>query len=183
MQRLEHVAGELALADRDLDPIVLAAPEVADKVAVTLRLTLRISVGLVAGQLLDVLGVVVADKRPEAALVGGLARVGLAELDALGVLARLLGAALPGVKDLEGLVVVLGDDEARVEVVLAELVLVVVLGGVRGEGEGVGLGGEAPVVHQPFKGEVHVVEEGVGVDKDAHFVVSENLRHDGGFLP
>lgn len=55
--------------------------------------------------------------------------------------------------------------------------------GIVGEGKGVVLGRNAPVVHEPLEGEVETVEESVGVDEDADVVLLQNLREDGGLLP
>lgn len=182
MEHLEIRPRDLQ-ADKDLDPAVLAGPQVADEAALTLGIAVREAVGVGAGQLADVVGVVVADKGAEAALVGRAAgRVG-AELDALGVLAVLLGTAGPGVHDLVRLGVVLRDDEARVEHQLAKLVLVVLAVGVDGEGERVVAGVEVPVVEQPLKGQVEVLEDGVGVEVQARLVVLEDGGDDGGLFP
>lgn len=116
-------------------------------------------------------------------MVGGLAGDVLSELDTLGVSAGLLGAIRPCVEDIESSVVVLRDDEAGVEVVLPELVLVVVLRRVEGEGERVRLRSKAPVVQQPFEGQIKMVEDGIGIDENANVVVSKNLRQNRGLLP
>jgi len=55
--------------------------------------------------------------------------------------------------------------------------------GIVGEGEGVVLGRNAPVVHEPLEGKVETVEESVGVDEDADVMLLEDLREDGWLLP
>ena len=154
-----------------------------DEVAVTLGLALRISVGFVAGQLLDVLGIVVPDEGTKASLIGGLTGISLSELDAFRVLSLLFGAAFPGIENVESSIIVLSNDETGVQVIFAKLVLVVFLRRVGGESKRVLLWGELPVVHQPLEGQIEMVENGVGVDENASLVVSENLRHDWGLLP
>lgn len=182
VEQLKIAPGDL-LADKHLDPAVLARPQVADEASFALGIAVRETVGVGAGQLPDVVGVVVSDKGAEAALVGGPAgRVG-AELDALGVLAVLLGASRPGVHDLVRLGVVLRHDEARVEHELAELVLVVLAVGIDGQGEGVVARVEVPKVQQPLERKVEVLEDGVGIKVQAGLVLLEDGGDDGCLFP
>lgn len=110
--------------DINLDPIVLASPQVADEGSVAARVRQRKSVGFHARQGLDVVLVGVSHKCAKATLVGRSAWAGLAELGAFRVRVTLVGALVPSVHDVVGLLVVLGNDEAGVEVQLAKLVLV-----------------------------------------------------------
>lgn len=182
MEELEIASGNL-LADKHLDPAVLSGPQVADEASFALGIAVRETVGVSTGQLPDVVGVVIADEGAKAALVRGPAgRVG-AELDALGVLAVLLGASRPGVHDLVRLGVVLRNDEAGVEHELAELVLVVLAVGVHGQGQGVVARIEVPKVQQPLKGKVEVLEDGVGVEVQTGLVLLEDGGDDGGLFP
>lgn len=151
MEHLQQRTGDL-LADDHLDVVLLAGPEMLDELSVAARSTLGETVGLSAGKILDVLGVIVADVGTEATLVGGLSGAVLSELDTVGVLATLVGAVLPLLEDFKGLLVVLENDEAGVEVDLVELVHVVLVVRIVGKGERVGIGVELPVVHEPLKG-------------------------------
>lgn len=178
----EKIARELA-TDSNLDPVLLAGPEMLDELALTARVALGETVGLGAEQLLDILGIIVANVGTETSLIGGLTRAIQLEFSAIGVLAALLRAGVPLVEDLVGLVVVLGDDETSVEIDVAELVLVVLSVGISGKGERVGGGVKVPVVHEPLEGEVEVVEDGVRVEVDAGIVLLEDLGHDVGLLP
>lgn len=145
MEHFEIGAGNL-LADKDLDPAVLSSPQVADEAAFTFGIAVRETVGVGAAELLDVVGIIVADKGAETALVSRSAgRVG-AELDAFGVLAVFLRTSRPCVHNLVGLGVVLRDDESSVEHELSKLVLVVLAVGVNSKGERVVGGANVPVV-------------------------------------
>jgi hypothetical protein len=182
VKHFEIGAGNL-LADKDLDPAVLSGPQVTNEAALTLGIAVRETVGVGAGELLDVLGVVVADEGAETALVSGSAgRVG-AELDAFGVLAVLLGTSRPCVHDLVGLGVVLRDNEASVEHELSKLVLVVLAVGVDSKGERVVGGADVPVVQEPLKRKVEVLEDGVGIEVQARLVLLEDGGDDGGLFP
>jgi hypothetical protein len=77
----------------------------------------------------------------------------------------------------------LHDHEASVEEQLAESVVVVLDIGVDGEGEGVVVRRDAPIVHEPFEREVEMVEEGVRINKDADVVVLEDLGQNRWLLP
>lgn len=134
MEDLEQVSRDL-LTDSNLDPVVLARPQVLDEVALAGRAALGIAVGLGAWEFLDVPGEIVSDVVTETALVGGLTRRVLSELDAFGVSTSLLRAIRPGVEDIECSVVILGDDKPGVGVVFAKLILVVILWRVEGECE------------------------------------------------
>lgn len=182
MEHFEIVAGNL-LADKDLDPAVLSGPQVADEATLALGIAVREAVGVGAGELLNVVGVVVADESAESALVSGSAgRVG-AELDAFGVLAVLLGTSRPCVHNLVGLGVVLRDDEASVEHDLSKLVLVVLAVGVDGKGERVVGGADVPEVQEPLERKIKVLEDGVGIEVYARLVLLENGGNDGGLFP
>lgn len=154
-----------------------------DELSVAARSALGETVGLGAGKILDVLRVIVADVGTEATLVGGLSGAVLSELDTVGVLATLVGAVLPLLEDFEGLLVVLENDETSVEVDLVELVHVVLVVRIVGKGERVGIGVELPVVHEPLKGQIEVVEDGIGVKEDAGLVLLEDLGQNRGLLP
>jgi hypothetical protein len=52
-----------------------------------------------------------------------------------------------------------------------------------GKGERVGIGVELPVVHEPLKGQVEVVEDGIRVKEDAGLVLLEDLGQNRGLLP
>lgn len=182
MEGLEKSAGE-HVADNNLKPILLAQPDVLDELAHAALVRLGETVGLCAGQLLDFVGVIVAHKGAEAALVGGLPALAVSELGAARVLAALVGAIVPVLEDFIRLVLVLHDHEASVEEQLAESVVVVLDIGVDGEGEGVVVRRDAPVVHEPFEREIEMVEEGVGINKDADVVVLEDLGQDRWLLP
>lgn len=182
MEHLQQRTGDL-LADDHLDVVLLAGPEMLDELSVAARSTLGETVGLSAGKILDVLGVIVADVGTEATLVGGLSGAVLSELDTVRVLATLVGAVLPLLEDFKGLLVVLENDEASVEVDLVELVHVVLVVRIVGKGERVGIGVELPVVHEPLKGQVEVVEDGIGVKEDAGLVLLEDLGQNRGLLP
>lgn len=182
MEHFEVGTGNL-LANKDLDPAVLSSPQVADEAALALGIAVRETVGVGAGELLDVVGVVVADKSAETALVSGSAgRVG-AELDAFGVLAVLLGASRPRVHNLVGLGVVLRDDEAGVEHELSKLVLVVLAVGVNSKGERVVGGADVPVIQEPLKGKIEVLEDGVGIEVQARLVLLEDGGDDRCLFP
>lgn len=182
MEHFEIVAGNL-LADKDLDPAVLSSPQVADETALAFGIAVRETVGVGAGELLDVVGIVVADESAETALVSRSAgRVG-AELDTFGVLAVLLGTSRPCVHNLVGLGVVLRDDEAGVEHELSKLVLVVLAVGVDSKGERVVGGADVPVVQEPLEGKIKVLEDGVGIEVYARLVLLEDGGDDGGLFP
>jgi hypothetical protein len=182
VEDLEVVAGNL-LADGNVEPVVLASPQVLDELAIASRLGLGETVGLSALELLYVIGEIVANVGTEATLVRGLARAVVLELVALRVGAALLRAGLPSIKDFKGLGVVLGNDEASVEVDLAEFILVVLVGRVGSKGKRVGVLMKVPPVHHPLEGKVKVVEDGVGVEVQADLVVLEDFSHDRGLLP
>lgn len=182
MEGLEESTREL-LANGDLDVIVLAGPEVLDELTLAARATLRETVALGAREFLDILGIIIADVGTEATLIGGFTGAVLSELGTLGVGAAIVGTLLPGVHDLKRLLVVLGNDETSVEVDLAELVLVVLMGRIGGKCHGVGVGVKVPVVHDPLKGEVEMIKDGVRVKINAGLVLLENLGHDRGLLP
>jgi hypothetical protein len=182
VEHLEQIAGDL-LADDDLDVVLLSGPEMFDELSVTSRLALGETVGLSAREILDVLGVIVADVGTEATLVGRLSGAVLSEIDTVGVLATLVGAVLPLLEDLKGLFVVLENDETSVEVDLVELVHVVLVGRVVGKCQRVGVGVELPVVHEPLKRQVEVVEDSIRVKEDASLVLLEDLGQNRGLLP
>lgn len=183
MEQLEEFAGNLLL-DEHLDPGLLAGPEVTDKGTITAGLGLRETVGLVAGQRDDIGGrVVVADVGTKATLVGGLARAVGAEVNAVGVLATGLRARLPLVKNLKGLLVVLENDETGVEIDSLELVLVVGVLGVVSESEGVGGRVQAPEVHEPLEGNIHMVHNSIRIHEDAGVVVLKDLADNGRLGP
>lgn len=102
--------------NKDLDPIVLAGPQMADEPALAARIAVRVTVGLAARELLDVLGEVVSDKGTKATLVGGFAGVVQAELDAFGMGTAIVGTCLPGIHDLVRLFVVLDNYKASIQV-------------------------------------------------------------------
>lgn len=145
---MEHfeVAARNLLADENLDPAVLSSPQVTDKAAFAFGIAVRETVGVGAGELLDVFGVIVSDKGAETALISRSARRVGAKLDAFGVLAVLLGTSRPGVHNLVGLGVVLRDDESGVEHELSKLVLVVLAIGVNSKGERIVGWADVPVV-------------------------------------
>lgn len=174
MEGLEKSAGE-HVADDNLEPILLAQPNVLDELAHATLVGLGETIGLCAGQLFDIVGVVVAHKGAEAALVGGLPALAVSELGAARVLATLVRAVVPISEDVVCLVVVLHDHEASVEEQLAKSIVVVLYIGVDGEGERVVVRRDAPVVHEPFERKVEMVEEGVRINKDADVVVLEDL--------
>lgn len=182
VESLEQHAGEL-LADGHLDVVLLSSPEMLDELAVASRAALGEAVGLSALELLDVLGVIVADVGTEATLVGRLAGAVLSEVDTLGVLAAFVGAVLPLLQDLERLLVVLENDETSVEINLSKLILVVLGVGIGSESHRVGVGVKLPVVHEPLEGEVEAVEDGVGIEENAGLVLLEDLGQDRGLLP
>lgn len=182
MEGLEKSAGE-HVADDNLEPILLAQPNVLNELAHAALVGFGETVGLCAGQLLDIIRVVVADKGAEAALVGGLPALAVSELSAAGVLATLVRAVVPVSEDVVCLVVVLHDHEAGVEEQLAESVVVVLDIGVDGEGERVVVRRDAPIVHEPFEREIEMVEKGVGINKDADVVVLEDLGQNRWLLP
>lgn len=118
--------------------------------AITLRLGKAIR--LSAGKLLDILGIIVADKGAKATLVCNLSGAVSPEADTVRVHSAVVGAVLPGVHDLKGLGVVLRNDEASVEEHFSEFVLVLLGEWVDGKGKGVCFWVDVPVVHEPFKG-------------------------------
>jgi hypothetical protein len=182
VEHLEQITGDL-LADDNLDVVLLSGPEMLDELSFTSRLALGETVGLSAREILDVLGVIVADVGTEATLVGRLSGAVLSEIDTVGVLATLVGAVLPLLEDLKGLLVVLENDETSVEVDLVELVHVVLVGRVVGKCQRVGVGVELPVVHEPLKRQVEVVEDSIRVKEDASLVLLEDLGQNRGLLP
>lgn len=182
MEHLQQSTGDL-LADDDLDVVLLSGPEMLDELAVAARLALGEAVGLSARQILDVLGVIVADVCTEATLIGGLSGTVLSELDTVGVLSTLVGAVLPLAENLEGLLVVLENDETSVEVDLVVLIHVVLVVRIVGKGQRVGVGVKLPVVHEPLEGKVEVVENGIGVKENAGLVLLEDLGQNRGLLP
>lgn len=171
------------LADKDLDPAVLSSPQVTDEAALALGIAVRETVGVGAGELLDVVGIIVSDKGAETALISRAAGRVCAELDAFGVLAVLLGTSRPGVHNLVGLGVVLRDDESGVEHELAKLVLVVLAVRVDGQGERVVGGANVPVVQKPLERKVEVLEDGVGIEVQAGLVLLEDGGDDRGLFP
>ncbi|KAI6759855.1 hypothetical protein HG531_013761 [Fusarium graminearum] len=182
VEHLEQVTGHL-LADDHLDVVLLSGPEMLDELSFTSRLALGETVGLGARKILDVLRVIVTDVGAETTLVGGLTGAVLSEIDTVGVLATLVGAVLPLLEDLKGLLIVLENDETSVEVDLVKLVHVVLVGGVVGKGQRVGVGVELPVVHEPLKRKIDVVEDGIGVKENAGLVLLEDLGQNRGLLP
>ena len=182
MEHLQQVTGDL-LADDDLDVVLLSGPEMLNELSVAARLGLGETVGFGARKILDVLGVVVSDVGTETTLVGRLSGAVLSELDTVGVLATLVGAVLPLLENLKGLLVVLENDEAGVQVNLLELVHVVLVVRIVSESQRVGVGVELPVVHEPLKRQVEVVEDGIGVKEDAGLVLLEDLGQNRGLLP
>lgn len=183
VEELQELTWHL-LADKDLDPVLLAGPQVLNELALAARVTLREAVGLCARKGDDIGGgVVVANVGTEATLVSWLAGTVGAEVNAVRVLAARLRALLPGIEDLVCLLVVLQNDETGVEVNATELVLVVGVLGVEGQSEGVGGGVKTPVVHEPLKGDVKVVNDGIGVHENAGVVVLEDLTNDGRLGP
>lgn len=107
----------------------------------------------------------------------------VAELSAAGKFAAIVGTVIPLLEDLVCLVLVLHDHETSVQEQVSSSVAVMLGVGIVGEGEGVVLGRNAPVVHEPLEGKVETVEESVGVDEDTDVVLLQNLREDGGLLP
>lgn len=182
MEHLQQVTGDL-LADDDLDVVLLSGPEMLNELSVAARLGLGETVGFGARKILDVLGVVVSDVGTETTLVGRLSGAVLSELDTVGVLATLVGAVFPLLENLKGLLVVLENDETSVEVNLLELVHVVLVVRIVSESQRVGVGVELPVVHEPLKRQVEVVEDGIGVKEDAGLVLLEDLGQNRGLLP
>lgn len=182
MEHLQQGTRDL-LTDDDLDVVLLSGPEMLDELAVAARLALGEAVGLSAGQVLDVLGEIVADVGTEATLIGGLSGTVLSELDTVGVLSTLVGAVLPLAENLEGLLVVLENDKTSVEVDLVVLIHVVLVVRIVGKGQRVGVGVKLPVVHEPLEGKVEVVEDGIGVKENAGLVLLEDLGQNRGLLP
>ncbi|KAI6752411.1 hypothetical protein HG530_013780 [Fusarium avenaceum] len=135
----------------------------------------RLPRSLRAGKREDLVAVLVADECAETALVGWLPALTVAELGATGELAAFVGAVVPLLEDLVDLLLVLHDHEAGVEEQVAPTVAVVLGVGVVGEGHGVVLGVDAPVVHKPLHGEIQLVEEGVGVDEDTDIMLLKDL--------
>jgi len=125
--------------------ILLADPHVLDELAVAARVALGETVGLVAGQRKNLVGILVADKGAETALVGRLPTLAVAELSAAGEATAFVGAVIPLLEDLVGLVLVLHDHETSVEEQVVLAVAVVLGVGVVGERHGVVLGVDAPV--------------------------------------
>lgn len=182
MEQLQEVPGNLLL-DEELHPPVLAGPQVLDELALAVGPALGEPVRLRARKLLDIPRVVVADEVAEAALVRGASGHVNAPPGAPRVHPSVVGADLPGLEDLVRLLVVLGDDEAGVEVELAELVPVVAQVRVGCHGQRVGLGVDVPVVHQPLERQVEAVENGVRVEVDACLVIFEDFANHGRLLP
>jgi hypothetical protein len=182
VEHLQQVTRDL-LADDDLDVVLLSGPEMLDELSVAARLGLGETVGFGARKILDVLGVIISDVGTETTLVGRLSGAVLSELDTVGVLATLVGAVLPLLENLESLLVVLENDETSVEVNLLELVHVVLVVRIVSESQRVGIGVELPVVHEPLKRQVEVVEDGIGVKEDASLVLLEDLGQNRGLLP
>ena len=182
MQDLEVSTWNL-LPNSNLDPRIFARPQMSNKLASAGRAALRVPIRLVARQLLNISRVIIPHKRPEPTLIRRPPRIIKPKLCAVRMLAVLARAIPPVIQNLVRLWVVLQNDEAGVEVGLVELVLVLGLVRVEGEGEGVCGRVDVPVVHQPLHGEVEVVEDCVGVEVDAGVVVLEDLGDDGGFHP
>jgi hypothetical protein len=182
VEHLQQITRDL-LADDDLDVVLLSGPEMLDELSFTSRLALGETVGLSARKILDVLGVIVTDVGTETTLIGRLSGAVLSEVDTVGVLATLVGAVLPLLENLKGLLVVLENDETSVEVDLVKLVHVVLVGRIVGKSQRVGVGVKLPVVHEPLKRQVDVVEDGIGVKEDAGLVLLEDLGQNRGLLP
>lgn len=167
----------------NLEESVLPGPQVADECAIAPRMGLGEAVCLIAGELLDVVGVVIPDIGAKSSLVCRSAGVIRPELGAFRVAAPVVWTVLPGVQDLKGSCVVLRYKKSRIEVLLSELVLVPLVRRVKGERQGVGGRANLPVVHQPFEQQVQVSEQSIGVDVYAGLVLCQELRNDCWFFP
>ena len=178
----QELAGELVSGD-NLDESRLAAPHVSDEGTLALRRIFGETVGLRAGESLDISLVVVSHVCTETTLISRTTELVETEVNAAGVLATFVSALIPVLKDLEGLLGVLQDDEASIEVELTELVLVVGKVGIPGERESVLLRINLPVVHQPLKREIEVVEDGIRVNENTGLVLLEELADDVRLLP
>lgn len=174
---IHHVVAEVALDARLVEPVV--AHEAALAVGL---LHARVAVGVGAGQLQDVVLVVVADILAKSRL---LVEFGALPLGAA-LVAHVVGAFVPGFEDILGVCVVLDNHEARVGQGAVEAIRVALgvhgIPGVEGHGDAV-LGLDVPVVEQPLQREVHEAEGGVGIEEDDEFVVVDVVGEGGGLDP
>lgn len=154
-----------------------------DEFTLALCPALREPVGLIARQLFDIFLVVVANIRPESTLVRRAPWLRLSEFLAFGMLPIFVGTVVPRVQNLECALVVLGNDEASVDICVVELVFIVKYIRIEGEGQRIDLGIDRPVIHDPFERDCEVVEDGVRVDEDARLVSFQEFGHHNGLLP
>lgn len=160
--------------------VVLVQPVVADEDTGALEVLGQVggAVSVLARDGLEGVGVVVADVGSKGGLlVGPVVGPVLAPLPLLAA-----GAVVPGVEDLVGAGAVLGDDEARVPVDAALVVLVGLGVGVLGHGER-RLGRDAPEAEQPLKGHLRLGKVGVAVEEDDKVVRLERLADHGHLDP
>lgn len=182
MEQLQEHARDM-LPDRNLEQVILPSPQVLDERPDALRPVLKEPIGLGTRQLTNRILVLVPDVVAEATLVRGVIGLLDAPFGAVGELATVIGACGPVVHHVEGNLVALGDDEARVIVEPALLVVVVLQIRVLGQRNQIFLLVDAPVVEQPLKREVEVMKDRIRVDVDARRVLLEDTAEDGGFLP
>ena len=150
---------------------VLAVPVVADKYPFAQRT--RVAVRLGARNFLQIVLVVIAHELAERTL---LVEQRVLPLRAV-IIPNVVRALMPGAENLLCSVALLRHDETCVAKRAIESVIV---GPGRsswvechGEGD---VGCDLPVVQQPFNRDVHLVEGGVGVEKDDKFIFFEHIR-------
>ena len=187
MQNLQPRARH-ELTSRLLEPRPLSGPQVRDEDTLALSLAGLKTVAFRAGHFLDVRTVVVADEQRETTLVGRMAGTSESVVVALRVFGSRGRAIPPILQQIEGLVVLRDNHETGVDPGRAlgvEHGGFAAIGplGVLSDGDGVLVGVDLPVVHEPLDGHVEVVEDGITVDVDDNVVLFEELGDDGGFQP
>lgn len=160
---------------------VLVEPVVADEDTTAMGAsTRRVTVAVAARDGPELVGsvVVVADEVAESRL---LVSPVVRPLGALGVV-NTGRAVLPVVEELLSTVALLRDNEAGVPQDPVFLITVTLGVGILGHGQE-GLGLDVPEAQEPLEGQVHLLENGVGIEEDDDIVLLERFSDDGDLDP